>query len=79
MPEQTLGGIPLCLGMVMKINFFEFSCTLVNANYSKRVYTRQLREYNCQREGNILVKPPLLPRIQWDILAKCHTRIATII
>ena len=26
MPEQTLGGIPLGLGMVMKINFFEFSC-----------------------------------------------------
>ena len=26
-PEQTLGGIPLGLGMVMKINFFEFSCT----------------------------------------------------
>ena len=25
-PEQTLGGIPLGLGMVMKINFFEFSC-----------------------------------------------------
>ena len=25
MPEQTLGGIPLGLGMVMKINFFEFS------------------------------------------------------
>ena len=24
-PEQTLGGIPLGLGMVMKINFFEFS------------------------------------------------------
>ena len=22
------------------------------------------RDYNCQREGNILVKPPLLPRIQ---------------
>ena len=27
-PEQTLGGIPLGLGMVMKINFFEFSCML---------------------------------------------------
>ena len=27
-PEQTLGGIPLGLGMVMKINCFEFSCTL---------------------------------------------------
>ena len=26
-PEQTLGGIPLGLGMVMKINFFEFSCS----------------------------------------------------
>ena len=27
-PEQTLGGIPLGLGMVMNmINFFEFSCT----------------------------------------------------
>ena len=26
MPEQTLGGIPLGLGMVMKINIFEFSC-----------------------------------------------------
>ena len=26
-PEQTLGGIPLGLGMVMKINFFEFSFT----------------------------------------------------
>ena len=26
-PEQTLGGIPLGLGMVMKINFFEFSYT----------------------------------------------------
>ena len=26
-PEQTLGGIPLGLGMVMKINFFEFLCT----------------------------------------------------
>ena len=25
-PEQTLGGIPLGFGMVMKINFFEFSC-----------------------------------------------------
>ena len=25
-PEQTLGGIPLGLGMVMKINFFECSC-----------------------------------------------------
>ena len=24
--EQTLGGIPLGLRMVMKINFFEFSC-----------------------------------------------------
>ena len=29
-PEQTLGGIPLGLGMVMKINFFEFSCTCDN-------------------------------------------------
>ena len=28
-PEQTLGGIPLGLGMVMKINFFEFSCKLL--------------------------------------------------
>ena len=28
MPEQTLGGIPLGLGMVMKINFFEFSCKM---------------------------------------------------
>ena len=28
-PEQTLGGIPLGLGMVMKINFFEFSCMLM--------------------------------------------------
>ena len=27
-PEQTLGGIPLGLGMVMKINFFEFSCAI---------------------------------------------------
>ena len=27
MPEQTLGGIPLGLGTVMKINFFEFSCS----------------------------------------------------
>ena len=26
-PEQTLGGIPLGLGMVMKIKFFEFSCS----------------------------------------------------
>ena len=24
MPEQTLGGIPLGLGMVMKINFLNF-------------------------------------------------------
>ena len=24
MPEQTLGGIPLGLGMVMKINFLDF-------------------------------------------------------
>ena len=32
MPEQTLGGIPLGLGMVMKINFFEFSCTNVHVN-----------------------------------------------
>ena len=30
-PEQTLGGIPLGLGMVMKINFFEFSCTCVHS------------------------------------------------
>ena len=30
-PEQTLGGIPLGLGMVMKINFFEFSCTCTYA------------------------------------------------
>ena len=28
-PEQTLGGIPLGLGMVTKINFFEFSCMYV--------------------------------------------------
>ena len=28
-PEQTLSGIPLGLGMVMKINFFEFSCVRV--------------------------------------------------
>ena len=28
MPEQTLDGIPLGLGMVMKINFFEFSYSL---------------------------------------------------
>ena len=27
-PEQTLSGIPLGLGMVMKINFFEFSCRI---------------------------------------------------
>ena len=31
-PEQTLGGIPLGLGMVMKINFFEFSCTICRSN-----------------------------------------------
>ena len=35
MPEQTLGGIPLGLGMVMKINFFKFSCIVSNSNYSK--------------------------------------------
>ena len=28
-PEQTLGGIPLGLGMVMKINFLEFSCARI--------------------------------------------------
>ena len=32
-PEQTLGGIPLGLGMVMKINFFEFSCTYTHCIY----------------------------------------------
>ena len=34
MPEQTLGGIPLGLGMVVKINFFEFSCNS-NCVFSK--------------------------------------------
>ena len=34
-PEQTLGGIPLGLGMVMKINFFEFSWK--HNNYSLAV------------------------------------------
>ena len=29
MPEHTLGGIPLGLGMVMKINFFEFTCSYI--------------------------------------------------
>ena len=47
MPDQTLGGIPLGLGMVMKINFFEFSCTL-NCRYvasQKKVYLqKQLKE-----------------------------------
>ena len=27
-PEQTLGGIPLGLVMVMKIHVFEFSCSI---------------------------------------------------
>ena len=43
-PEQTLGGIPLGLGMVMKINFFEFSCiyTLGNprASYGSTIQYR---------------------------------------
>ena len=26
-PEQTLGGIPQEMGMVMKINFYELLCT----------------------------------------------------
>ena len=30
MPEQTLGGIPLGLGMVMKINFLNFHGIKVN-------------------------------------------------
>ena len=30
MPEQTLGGIPLGLGMVMKINFLNFHVLIVN-------------------------------------------------
>ena len=29
MPEQTLGGIPLGLGMVMKINFLNFHVATV--------------------------------------------------
>ena len=30
MPEQTLGGIPLGLGMVMKINFLNFFMHVVH-------------------------------------------------
>ena len=40
-PEQTLGGIPLGLGMVMKINFFEFSYTLTVHCTSKHNYRKQ--------------------------------------
>ena len=32
MPEQTLGGIPLGLGMVMKINFFEFHVVAIGTS-----------------------------------------------
>ena len=37
MPEQTLGGIPLGLGMVMKINFFEFSCIIKSSNMGRNM------------------------------------------
>ena len=42
MPEQTLGGIPLGLGMVMKINFLNF-------------HVRDLSERSCSCEVSALI------------------------
>ena len=57
MPEQTLGGIPLGLGMVMKINFLNFHVLQFMLIYILRqvilhVYTKyvcaQLHVYSFQ-------------------------------
>ena len=41
MPEQTLGGIPLGLGMVMKINFLNF--------HVHSIYHNSLFFYRCYK------------------------------
>ena len=46
-PEQTLGGIPLGLGMVMKINFFEFSCTYTLHLNKHSLHNNNTLDNNC--------------------------------
>ena len=38
MPEQTLGGIPLGLGMVMKINFLNFHVIIAMHAYRECIH-----------------------------------------
>ena len=40
MPEQTLGGIPLGLGMVMKINFLNFHVEKPIGFHGGYIYSR---------------------------------------
>ena len=46
-PEQTLGGIPLGLGMVMKINFLNFDVCTWQMHALRSVYLVYLGSVRC--------------------------------